>query len=218
MGTGIGVLLGTLVIVAPILDRVVFPESAPPVGYYPKIGDLFYSRTEGFRQRVVRTDDRHLWVELTLEPGAPGPPVHVHTTFAERFRVVRGVASLQVNGEVKTLRAGEEFLVAPGVPHRPFNASDEEAVVRGTDGPSYALPREFGVFLTQAYGFFDESPANTRPPQALLQMSRFSPRYDSWLGGPPIALQKALSWVLGPWARLAGYRSYYSAYAPHLDD
>ena len=55
--------------------------------------------------------------------------------------------------------------------------------------PDYALPRDFGVFLTQAYGFFDESPANGRLPRSLLQMSRFSPRYDSWIGGPPVFLQ-----------------------------
>ena len=79
----------------------------------------------------------------------------------------------------------------------------------GRRQPAYALPRDFGVFLTQAYGFFDESPANGRPPRALLQMSRFSPVYDSWLAGPPLLAQRLLFGAIGPTARLLGYRSYY---------
>ena len=80
--------------------------------------------------------------------------------------------------------------------------------------PDYALPRDFGVFLTQAYGFFDESPANGRLPRSLLQMSRFSPRYDSWIGGPPVFLQRGLYWMISPIARGLGYRSYYERYSP----
>ncbi|MCZ6485959.1 MAG: hypothetical protein O6826_09700, partial [Acidobacteria bacterium] len=119
-----------------------------------------------------------------------------------------------VDGEVVHLHPGEELLVAPGVVHQPFNPTEEEAVVLGPLTPEYALPERFGIFLSQAYGFFDAAPENGVLPRALLQMSRFSPAYDSWLGGPPVALQRALYWVLGPIARLLGYRSYYPRYAP----
>ena len=70
------------------------------------------------------------------------------------------------------------------------------------------------MFLTQVYGFFDESPANGRLPRALLQMSRFAPRYDSWLGGPPVLLQRGLFWTVAPIARVLGYRSSYPRFAP----
>ena len=209
-----GVLLTVaVVVVAPVLDRVVFPEPDPPPSAYPTVGQVFHSKTEGFTQRVVKIDDEYIWSELILHPNAPGPPAHVHTTFAERFIVAEGEVSMVVDGETKVLRAGEEFLIEPGVTHRPFNASAKEAVVRGPMTPAYALPRDFGVFLTQAYGFFDEAPANGRPPRALLQMSRFAPRYDSWLGGPPVLLQRGLFWVVGPMARVLGYRSYYERFA-----
>ena len=203
-----------VLVVAPLLDRVVFPEPDPPSSAYPAVGQVFHSETEGFTQRVLRIDDVYIWSELILHPHAPGPPAHVHTTFAERFIVAEGEVSMVVDGETHVLRAGEEFLVEPGVAHQPFNATGTEAIVRGPLTPDYALPRDFAVFLTQAYGFFDESPANNRPPRALLQMSRFSPRYDSWLGGPPVFAQRATYWVLGPIARLMGYRSYYERYSP----
>ena len=77
------------------------------------------------------------------------------------------------------------------------------------------MPAEFGLFLQQAYAFFDEAPANSRPPRAIFQMSLFSPRYDSWLAGPPILLQRAFFALLAPTARVLGYRSFYEKYSVH---
>ncbi len=213
-------LLLIFAVVLPLLDRVVFPELEPGPEYYPAEGLVFRSELEGFTQRIVKREAGLLWVELTLDPHAEGPPAHVHTRFRERFHVTEGSISLLISGEVVVVETGEEELVPPGTIHKPYNPNDVPAVVGGPLTRDYALPDEFGVFLTQAYGYFDESPGNSQPPQALFQMSRFSPRYDSWLGGPPIGLQRALFWVLGPVARVLGYRSYYPRFAPrqHLGD
>ena len=211
---GLTIVVVLLVVVGPLLDRVVFPEPQPGLEFVPKVGQVFHSESEGFTQRIVRRQPGLIWSELTLHPHAPGPPPHVHTTFAERFRVQRGTVAVLADGEVIHLHPGEEFFVAPGVVHQPFNPTEEEAVVLGPLTPEYALPERFGIFLSQAYGFFDAAPENRVAPRALLQMSRFSPEYDSWLGGPPVALQRALYWVTGPIARLLGYRTYYSEYAP----
>jgi hypothetical protein len=45
-------------------------------------------------------------------------------------------------------------------------------------------------------------------------MSRFSPKYDSWLAGIPVPAQKALFFTIRPAARLLGYRTHYEEYAP----
>lgn len=211
---GFAIAVVLLVLVGPLFDRVVFPESEPGPEFVPEVGQIFHSDSEGFTQRVIRRQQGLIWSELTMDPHAPGPAPHVHTAFPERFRVERGTVSVLLGDEVVQLHAGDEYLVAPGVSHRPFNQTDQEAVVLGPLTPEYALPERFGVFLSQAYGFFDAAPENSRPPRALLQMSRFSPTYDSWLGGPPVALQRAAFWVVGPIARLLGYRTYYSEYAP----
>ena len=68
-----------------MLDSVVFPEEEPGAVYYPMEGHTFRSELEGFTQRIVKRDEGLLWVELTLDPHAEGPPAHVHTSFAERF-------------------------------------------------------------------------------------------------------------------------------------
>ncbi len=210
----LGALLVVFVGVGPVLDSVVFPEEEPSADYYPMEGHTFRSELEGFTQRVVKRDQGLMWVELTLDPHAEGPPPHVHTSFAEKFYVSEGTISLLVVEDVVLVRAGEETLVPPGTVHKPFNPNDVKSLVSGPLNREYAITDKYRVFLVHAYSYFDESPNNNQPPRALLQMSRFSPTYDSWLGGPPVSLQRVLFWVLGPIARTVGYRSYYPRFAP----
>ncbi len=202
------ILIGTL------LDKVVFPEAQPGSDYYPREGQVFVSKSEGFRQTILKRENGFVWTELVLEPYAPGPPEHIHTSLSENFIVTEGTLSLLVNGEKKLLRSGESFLVNPGTPHKPFNETDSPVVIKPPLTPEYALPEQFAVFLTQAYGFFDESESNSQPPTALLQMLRFSPKYELWLASPPVPLQKAFFFVIGPTARLLGYRTHYEKYKP----
>lgn len=199
---------------APALDRFILPEPMPGPEYVPPAGYRFVSEAEGVTQRILRHENGLLWLESTLAPFAPGPPLHIHGSLPERFRCERGVVSLQVGSEVIQLHAGEEFLVSPGTPHRPFNATAEEAVIRGLETPDYALPAHFGVFLSQIYAFIDEDPKHAVPPRVILQMSRFAPAYDIWLADSPLLAQRAMFWVLGPVARMLGYRAYYPQYSP----
>ena len=203
------------VLVGALLDRVIFPEAEPGPEYYPRQGHVFVSKTEGFRQTILKRESGLVWGELVLEPRAPGPPEHIHTSFGENFIVAEGTLSLLVNGEKRLVRAGESLMVTPGTSHKPFNETDSNVVVRGPFTPENGIPERFTVFLTQAYGLFDESESNGRGPKALLQMSRFSPKYDVWLAGPPVALQKAVFFIIGPTARLFGYRTHYQKYVPN---
>lgn len=202
------------VLIGALLDNVIFPEAEPDSSFYPREGQVFVSKGEGFRQTVLKREGGLVWLELVLEPYAPGPPEHIHTSLPENFIVAEGTLSLLVNGEKKLLRPGESLLVVPGTPHKPFNETDSRVVVKGPLTPEYAIDERFTVFLTQAYGFFDESEANNQLPKALLQMSRFSPKYELWLAGPPIILQKIVFFAIGPTARLLGYRNHYEKYKP----
>jgi quercetin dioxygenase-like cupin family protein len=202
------------ILIGALLDKVIFPEAEPGADYYPREGQVFVSKTEGFHQTILKRKNGLVWMQLMLEPHAPGPPEHIHTNLPENFIVTEGTLSLLVNGEKRILRAGESLLINPGTPHKPFNETDSRVVVKPPLTPEFALSEHFTVFLTQAYGFFDESESNSQPPKVLLQMSRFSPKYELWLASPPVALQKAFYFVISPTARLLGYRSYYEKYKP----
>jgi quercetin dioxygenase-like cupin family protein len=206
--------LPAYILIGALLDKVIFPEAEPGPDYYPREGQVFVSKTEGFHQTVLKRDNGLVWLELVLEPHAPGPPEHIHTSFPENFIVAEGTLSLLVSGEKKLLRSGESLLVPPGTSHKLFNETDSHVVIKGPLTPEYGLPERFAVFLTQVYGFMDESRSNGHPPKALLQMSRFSPQYELWLAKPPVPLQKALFFVISPTARLLGYRTHYEKYKP----
>ena len=202
------------ILIGALFDKIIFPEAEPDSGFYPREGQVFVSKGEGFRQTILKREGGLVWLELVLEPYAPGPPEHIHTSIPENFIVAEGTLSLLVNGEKKLLRPGETLLVTPGTPHKPFNETGSRVVVKGPLTPEYAVPDWFTVFLTQAYGFFDESESNNQLPKALLQMSRFSPKYELWLASPPVPVQKVVFFVIGPTARLLGSRTHYEKYKP----
>ena len=202
------------VLVGNLFDKVIFPEARPGEDYFPRENQVFVSKSEGFHQTVLKRENGLVWTELILEPHAPGPAEHIHGSFAENFIVAEGTLSLLINGEKKTLRPGESLFIPPGTAHKPFNETNSRVVVRGPLTPEYALPEKFTVFLTQAYGYFNEAESHSQMPRALLQFSRFGPEYDLWLASAPIFLQKTLFFVIGPTARLLGYRHYYEKYKP----
>lgn len=200
--------------IAWLVDAAV-PEPPASDSYYPRVGDVLHSTSEGFTSKVVATDKNQTWLQLRAQPHAAGPPAHVHTTFSETFLVSKGVLSLRVGDEVKVLRPGEEFTVFPGIIHKPFNETDEDVIVVGPITPKYGLPRDFALFLAQVYGYMDESPRNAKLARLLLQMSLFSSRYDTWIAGPPLWVQRLVYAVLRPVARMMGHRSYYERFTPN---
>jgi mannose-6-phosphate isomerase-like protein (cupin superfamily) len=59
----------------------------------------------------------------------PGPLVHVHPNTEDSFEVVEGVLEVCVDGQWRSLQAGETVTVPAGVPHTFRNVSDEPVKV-----------------------------------------------------------------------------------------
>ena len=69
--------------------------------------------------------DGHLSLsESTIAPGFPGPPPHLHRTFADSFYVLEGTLTLHAGDETLPLEPGSFALVPPGVVHTFSNPSD----------------------------------------------------------------------------------------------
>jgi hypothetical protein len=45
------------VLIGAFLDKVVFPEAEPGPDYYPRVGQVFVSKSEGFRQTVLKREN-----------------------------------------------------------------------------------------------------------------------------------------------------------------
>ena len=196
-----------------VVSEYVFPAQQPDLTNYFRPGDKLVSRFEGFDQTIVSVQDGWLNTRLEVAPRAPGPPEHFHADFEERFTVKSGTLSILVNGEKRTLRAGESLSIPPMAKHRPFNETNETVIVEG-DNPK-VLPVKFAYILSQLYGFMDQYPEGPSTRQMIMQLSVYGNEADSWIAdGPSLQTQKVMRVVLAPTARLFGYKSYYPEYAP----
>jgi mannose-6-phosphate isomerase-like protein (cupin superfamily) len=203
----------TLYFVGGVAINAAFPARIPEISGYFKPGDKLVSRFEGFDQTVLAVNDGWLHTRLEVAPNAAGPPEHFHEAFEEIFTVKSGTLSILVNGEKRTLNAGETISIPPMTRHKPFNETNETVIVEREDPKT--LPVQFGFILSQLYGFMDEYPNGPSVPAMLMQLSVYGSDADSWIAdGPPILVQKAMRVVMAPTARLLGYKNYYAEYKP----
>ena len=198
----------TYLIVGNFLHLVVFAASPPDPNTFPVAGDVFGSEAEGFYQEITSVDaNRWVYARLTIVPGASGPPLHYHKQFEEHFIVESGTLSVQMSEGVVTIGPGETLKVAPFTAHRPFNPGDKPVVIAG-EGP--VMPQSFAACLVQLYPVLD-----TGGPGILFQMSVIDPICDTHMADIPEAGMVVMRAVLGPLARLLGYRSYDPAKSLH---
>ena len=195
------------------MDRYIFPAAQPYLANYFQPGDKLVSKTEGFDQTILAVNAGWLHTRLEVAPNAPGPPEHFHKAFEETFTVKSGTLSILVDGEKRTLKAGETISIPPMINHKPFNETGETVVVE-SENPK-TLPVQFGYILSQLYGFMDSYPNGPGIPQMLMQLSVYGNDADSWItNGPQLPVQKAMRVVMAPTARLLEYRNYYEEYVP----
>ena len=201
-----GLLLAYLLL-GNLLHLIVFPLPQPDPATFPRTDDVFESRIEGLRHRVVKVEGDWAFLESTLAPNASGPPPHIHHTFDENFRVQSGTLSLLVNGSALKLAPGETYHVPIGTAHSLFNETNLPVVVASSEA---VMPISFAACLVQLYRLLDEGDSNMA-----LQMAVIDPICDTKVVGLPDPGATPMVWFLAPMARLAGYRNYYPEYALH---
>ncbi|MEO5857621.1 MAG: cupin domain-containing protein [Pyrinomonadaceae bacterium] len=209
----IAVAVVTFYLLGGIAINVISPSKMPDLAGYFKPGDRLVSRFEGFDQTVISVDGEWLHTRLEVAPMAGGPPEHFHEHFAETFTVKSGTMSILVDGEKRTLKAGETITIPPMTLHKPFNETNETVIVESDDPKT--IPVKFAYILSQLYGFMDTYPDGPSVPAMVMQLSTYGSEADSWLAdGPPLGVQKAMRVALAPTARLMGYSNHYEQFGP----
>lgn len=202
------ILLTVYLVVGYLLHAFVFPEQKPDISTYFKPGDIFYSKTEKIKQTVVKQEHGFVYCTASIEPFAPGPPEHVHSDFDETFEITNGELSLLVNGEVKKIRPGQQLHIPKGTPHKPFNETADTIYTKEL----IAFPEKFAFYLVQVYGLMDNKGLG-KSAGTMFQVSLLNHEgFDSYIAGPPVFMQRAISFILTPATRLFGYKSFYPAY------
>jgi mannose-6-phosphate isomerase-like protein (cupin superfamily) len=196
-----------------LLHQWVFPEPAPDRTNYPASGDEIVNCFSGERLVILRsgheTGGSYSENEIHLQPGGAVPKAHVHLKSDETFEVIRGQLTLIVDGRQIVLGPGEAYTIPMGVPHQPFNKGSEPVVARVRITPA----GQHDLMLAQVHGFLTEKEAPRGEREWFLQAMLYSTYYGTYLAKPPVVVQKILSFLIAPTARLLGYRSWYRDYS-----
>jgi len=145
--------------------------------------------------------------ELTALAGARVAGEHLHPAMVERFSAVEGELTVKREGEVSVLRQGETATIEPGVWHDWWNASDRDAIVQVEVTPG----ERFAFMIETLFGLARLGHTNAKGMPNPLQLALFAQEFDDVIvfRRPPRTLQRAIFGLLGPIARLRGYRATY---------
>jgi mannose-6-phosphate isomerase-like protein (cupin superfamily) len=162
-----------------------------------------------FRQTARETGGTLLQFEDWHQPGAPGPIEHLHPRQEERLEVLQGSMIVRVGGREEHLTVGQHVVIPPGVPHTFRNTSDGELCALTDFRPAMQLER----FFETIFGLARDGKTDKDGVPSFLQIAAWTSAYEIYLPKPPVPVQKALFAVLGPLARLRGYRPWYPEYS-----
>ena len=145
-------------------------ESTPPRGepdVAPPGGDRELDFHPGMEMRweITRStaDTAGELFEATnwIGPEMPGPPVHVHPTADESYNVIEGALDVCVNGEWRTLRAGESATAPAGAPHTLRNATKETVRIVNVHRPAL----QFESFFREMHALIGQGKIKQLPPK-----------------------------------------------------
>ncbi|KAI5475670.1 hypothetical protein MNV49_001045 [Pseudohyphozyma bogoriensis] len=147
---------------------------------------------------------------------ACAPPLHIHLTQDEYFKVLSGRFMATMNGESITLTKDDpEYHAKIGEPHQfwPDDTAGEDMEVRMRVSPEERKGFD-ECFYRNIWSYLNDCEANNMAPSPF-QMSLFLYEWDMVLALPiPMWLNKALHHVMGYWIgkRLLGYNTVYEEY------
>jgi quercetin dioxygenase-like cupin family protein len=171
----------------------------------PEMKDELYHPL--WKERVVfrESSEDVFALDIYIEAGGdPRGPAHVHPLRDERARLVAGSALLILNGEERTLSAGDVVIIPAGASH----------AWRSVDSGGFHLDLEYRPGIASGETFF-------RTYFGWAQEGRLRqnglPRLTDWAvlfaetqdfvvaANPPLLVQRALAGLLAPVARRRGH-------------
>lgn len=170
-------------------------------------GDVIWNPLSGEKALLVEsaeeTDGSRILVDFVVEAGGfvPGGE-HVHDHCTEHFEVQEGSITFLLDGEERTLTAGDEATVAPGTWHRWWNPGEEEVRTRVRVEPAM----RFQEAIAMAWGLCADGHTNAEGRPSPLFGALMASRYRAELRyrQPPDAIQRLMIPPLAAIARRRG--------------
>jgi quercetin dioxygenase-like cupin family protein len=128
---------------------------------------------------------------LTAEPGADVPE-HLHPQIEERFEILEGDWSFQVDGEERRAGPGDRLVVPPGVRHRFANVGSGRGRFVAEIEPAMEMEGFFAESAELAEAGMFKRPGVPRGLRGALAASEFADRYSELtiMTSPPRWVQR----------------------------
>ena len=130
---------------------------------------------------------------------------HIHATAEERVEVIAGTARMRIGREERIVGPGQTVVVPAGMVHSLRRQGEEFLQFRMQMRPPMKTETMFETLI----GLHRDGKSLTNPLQAVV----IAREHDTYVGGPPIWLQKPLIALLATIGRLLGYRARYEKYS-----
>lgn len=153
---------------------------------------------ERFVLRSSPQDTDRLTFDFYVAPGGGVPDRHQHARQSEAFRCLSGTLDVEVAGEERRLRPGDEIVLPAGTVHRLVNQGEEEVHCEVEYRPA-GRNREWFQLVAANTARLGREPG-------LLDLAPFLPDVDIYLPGPVWPQRILLRRVLRPLAIALGRR------------
>lgn len=176
-----------------------------------KAGDEIVNPRTGQRMVFLKTGTETggelVQIDTHNPPTGVAEPKHVHPFQESGAEVLSGSLRFHVDGEERSVKAGESITIPANTPHNFWNDGDEEAHFIGWFRPALKIDR----FFEMLFGLAQDGKLNEKGLPSLWQMAVSVPYFgdEIRLTSPPWAVQRAVFAVLAPVGRLLGYRAMY---------
>lgn len=130
---------------------------------------------------------------------------HIHATTEERVEVIAGKARMRSGRGEQIVQPGEAMIIPAGIVHSIRREGEEFLHIRLQMRPSMKTETLFETLI----GLHRDGKSLTNP----LQQMVLAGEHATYLGGPPIWLQKAAIAAGAAIGRLFGYRARYEKYS-----
>ena len=172
-----------------------------------RAGDVVWNPLTGEKALLVESGDEsggaRIVTDFAVERGGfvPGGE-HVHDHCSEHFEVRSGRITFILDGEERTLAAGEQVTVVPGTWHRWWNAGEDEVQIRVRVEPAMRFEEAILVF----WGLCADGHTNADGRPSPLLGALVATRYRAELRNkqPPDVVQRLMFPALAALARRRG--------------
>ena len=163
-----------------------------------------------FLETAKDSNGQRVMLKATIKSKGQLVPKHYHVFQDETFEIISGQLTIFLDGQTKTLLAGEKITFPKNIPHNHFNKEDLAVTYIHTVTPAL----DFDFLIENLVGLAADGKSKNGKyglVQELVTLKYLDSK--SYLAGIPVGVQKLLMNTVGPIGRLFGYRAIYKKYS-----